>query len=85
MRKNQFMFALGVLVFSLPIVCWQQKSAMATNVETAAESLTKVTQAPELPGISAKCAFDAKNLLPRISFEKTVCNLGDVWSFTVKR
>ena len=35
-------------------------------------------QAPEPTGISPKPGPDANNLSPRISFEKTVCDLGDV-------
>jgi len=42
------------------------------------ESPAGASQAPEPPRISPKAAPDANNISPRVSFEKTVCDLGDV-------
>ena len=79
MQRNQLVlrFALLNLIFSLG-VGWQQQSAVAQSVKNTAESPIKEIQAPEPQGISPKPAPVAKKLSPRISFEKTVCDLGDV-------
>jgi len=79
MKRNRLVlgFAVASLVFLLAIGL-QQQSAIAQGAKNTAESPIKEIQAPEPPKISPKLGPDAKNLLPRISFEKTVCDLGDV-------
>jgi len=79
MKRNQLVlgFALVGLILSLGIG-WQQESAAAQSAKNTAESPIKGIQAPESAGISPKLAADANNLSPKISFEKTVCDLGDV-------
>jgi len=79
MHRNQLVrtFALASLILSL-LIGWQQESAIAQSAKNTAESPIKEIQAPELPKVSPKTSPDAKNLSPRISFEKTVCDLGDV-------
>ena len=79
MQRNQLVlgFALLSLILSLGIG-WQQESAIAQSVKNTAESPAKANQGPERPGSSPKPAPLANNLSPRISFEKTVCDLGNV-------
>jgi len=78
MRRNQSVltFASVNIIFLLAIGC--QQSAIAQSAKNTAESPIKEIQAPESTAISPKPAPVAKNLSPRISFEKTVCDLGDV-------
>jgi hypothetical protein len=66
MKTNQItsVFTL-VIIFFLQVIGCQQQSIIEI-------------QAPEPSKISPKPAPDANNLSPRISFEKTVCDLGDV-------
>ena len=79
MKGNQLVrtFALVGLILSL-VICWQEQSAVAESAKNTAESLTKEIQAPEPLKVSPNTSPDANNLSPRISFEKTVCDLGDV-------
>ena len=79
MKRNQLVqtFALLSVVFSLPIGC-QKQSVEVADTRPIAELPAKVIQTPEPAEISPKPAPVAGNLLPRISFEKTVCDLGDV-------
>jgi len=79
MKRNQVVltFASVGLIVSFGI-SWQEQSAVAANVKTIAESPIKEIQAPEPSKVSPKPDPDANNLSPRISFEKTVCDLGDV-------
>jgi len=79
MKRNRLVlgFTLVGLVLSFGIG-WQQQSAVAQSVKNTAESPIKEIQAPEPSKVSPKPALDANNLSPRISFEKTVCDLGDV-------
>ena len=91
MKRNQLVLtsALVSLILSLGID-WQQQSAIAQSAKNTTESPIKEIQAPEPPARNLKSTInkrrpeieklapDANNLLPRISFEKTVCDLGDV-------
>jgi len=79
MKRNRSVptFALASLILSLGIV-WQQQSAIARSVKNTTESPIKAIQAPEPSRVSLQPAPDANNLSPRISFEKTVFDLGDV-------
>ncbi|MBA7667656.1 hypothetical protein ES703_75753 [subsurface metagenome] len=70
-------YGLVYLVFSLAVGSGQQ-SAVAQRAKNTAESPAKANQALEPSKVSPKPTSDAKNLLPRILFEKTVCDLGDV-------
>ena len=92
MRRNQLVhtFALVSLILLLPISCEQQQSAIAQSAKNTAELPAKASQTPESSVQNSKSTIekrkseiedtspDANNLLPRISFEKTVCYLGDV-------
>jgi hypothetical protein len=71
-----FAFALLSIMFSLSI-SWQQ-SAGAQSVKNTIELPVGASQSPDPLKISLKSNPDTNNLLPRISFEKTVCDLGDV-------
>jgi len=79
MKRNQLVFesALVSLILSFGIG-WQEQSAIAANGKTISESPAGAIQAPEPLKVSPNTFPDAKNLSPRISFEKTVCDLGDV-------
>jgi hypothetical protein len=79
MKRNRLVlrFALVSLTFSLVIGCRQQ-SAVAQRAKNTAELPAKENQASEPSRVSPKHGPDANNLSPRISFEKTVCDLGDV-------
>ena len=79
MQRNRLVLisALVSLILSLRIGC-QQQLAVAQSTKNTAESPIKEIRGMEAPGISPKPAPDAKNLSPRICFEKTVCDLGDV-------
>jgi len=79
MKGNRLVltFALASLVLSLGI-SGQQQSAIAQSAKNTSESPARANQAPEPTGISRKPSPDANHLSPRISFEKTVCDLGDV-------
>ena len=78
-RKNQLVLGSAIVsaILLLPIG-WQQQSTAAQSTQNTAESPSKANQASEPVGDSPEPSPDAKNLLPRISFEKTVCDLGDV-------
>ena len=73
MKRNQLVlgFTLVGLILSLTISL-QEQSAIAQGAKNTAEA----------PAISPKPAPDANNLSPRISFEKTVCDLGEVGQST---
>ena len=79
MKRNRLVlgFTLVGLVLSFGIG-WQQQSAIAQSAQNTAESPIKEIQAPEPLKVSPNTSPDANNLSPRISFEKTVCDLGDV-------
>ncbi len=79
MKRNQLVlgFALASLVFLLAIGL-QQQSVRAQSAKNTVESPIKEFQAPEPPKVSPDTQLDVNNLWPRISFEKTVCDLGDV-------
>ncbi len=68
-------FASILLIFSL--ACLGQ-AAIVTSSQAISESPAKASQVPEPSKVSTKPGPDANNLSPRISFEKTVCDLGDV-------
>ena len=78
MKRTQLVlgFTLVGLILSLGIG-WQQ-SAIAQGAKNTAELPSVTSQSPEPSKVSPKPAPDANNLSPRISFEKTVCDLGDV-------
>ena len=69
-------FALLSLILSMTISL--QQSATAQSAENTAESPAKTIQAPESSRVSLQSGPDANNPSPKISFEKTVCDLGDV-------
>ena len=81
MRKNVsvaiFGFGLVSFIVSLVIGC-QQRLVKVGDVETFAESPAMAIQTLEPAEIPPKPAPVAKTLLPKISFEKTVCDLGEV-------
>ncbi|MHC4463975.1 MAG: DUF1573 domain-containing protein [Planctomycetota bacterium] len=76
MQRNQLVlgFALVRLILSLRIG-WQQQSVSAQSTKNTAESPAGASQTPETTKVLPKPAPDANNLSPRISFEKTVCDL----------
>ncbi|MHC4461874.1 MAG: DUF1573 domain-containing protein [Planctomycetota bacterium] len=79
MKRNEFVFDFVLLSLILSLVIGrQQKSASAQSTKNTVESPIKAIQAPEPSKVSPKPEPDANNLSPRISFEKTVCDLGDV-------
>ena len=79
MKRNALVFTIALLSFVLSLViCCQQESAIAKSVKNTAESPIIEIQIPEPLKVSPKPAPDANNLSPRISFEKTVCDLGEV-------
>ena len=69
-------FAFVSLILFLILGC--QQSAIAQSAKNTTESHIKEIQASEPSRVLPKPAPDANNLLPRISFEKTVCDLGNV-------
>jgi len=79
-EKGELVIAVALisLVSLMGILSCQQQSAVAQSAKNMAESPIKEIQAPEPPVISPKPGPDANNLSPKISFEKTVCDLGDV-------
>ena len=79
MKRNHLAikFTFVSFIFSLIISC-QPQSAIAQGAKNTTESPIKEIQAPRPLKVSTIPAPDAKNLSPRISFEKTVCDLGDV-------
>ncbi len=79
MKRNQSVlgFALLSLIFSL-VIGYQQQSAIAQSANKTVESPAKANQAPEPIRISPDTQLDANQPAPKISFEKTVCDLGDV-------
>ena len=80
MKRNALVltFALVGLPFSFVVVSGQQQSTVAQGAKNTAELPIKEIQATEPPKVSPNTSPDANNLSPRISFEKTVCDLGDV-------
>ena len=79
MKRKQL--ALGFALVSLILLLgigYQQQWAVAQSAKNTAESSIKEIQAPEPPKVSPNTSPDAKNLSPRIRFEKTVCDLGNV-------
>jgi len=72
-----FTFLLWGLSLFLTTSC-QQESAKVQNIEQTAEPLIKTVPIIESKEVAPKQIQQAANLLPRISFEKTVCDLGDV-------
>ena len=77
MKRNQlvlkFVFVNLVLMWPTDI----QQLAIAVNVEAIAELFAKSNQSPEPPETKPKLHTTPENKLPRISFEKTVFDLGD--------
>ncbi len=69
-------FAFVSLILFLILGC--QQSAIAQSAKNTAELPVGASQSPGPSRISPKTSPDANNLSPRISFEKTVCDLGDV-------
>jgi hypothetical protein len=67
-------FVLVWLAFLLVFV-FQVRHGISASTEKFSESLAKENQAQEA---MPKLAIELKNVLSRISFEKTVCDLGDV-------
>ena len=91
MKRNRLVliFNLGGFIFSLVIGCHPQ-SAIAQSAKNTAELTFRSIQSPQPLVQNSKSTIDkrkseiennapdANNLSPRISFEKTVCDLGDV-------
>jgi len=57
---------------------WQVQSAEASNVEKIAKLPTNAIKTLHPSEIRSETERESNLLLPRISFEKTVCDLGDV-------
>jgi len=78
MKRNQEVLISALVSFILSLTISWQQSAAAQSAKNTAESLTKEIQAPEPSKVSLKPGPDVNNLSPKISFEKTVCDLGKV-------
>ena len=81
---------LAIFVFSLVAGCQQnlnsvrriKQIAKLPVVETTTESPSKKIQALEIGNISPKTTPLVAHLLPKITFDKTVCDLGEVGQST---
>ena len=91
MKRNALVFTIALLSFVLSLVIgYQQQSAIAEIAKNTSEPPVEARQTPEPPVQNSKSTIDkrkseiektspdANSLSPRISFEKTVCDLGDV-------
>jgi len=76
-RQPTFILVLASLIFPWGISSLQQ-SATAANVAKIAKLPTKATQVLKSSTASTDSTTAVKNISPRISFEKTVCDLGEV-------
>jgi len=78
MKRNKlaFRFILVNLILSLVVGCRQQ-AAKVQNIDRTVER-TQVVQTIEPRKITSEQTPEIENRLPRISFEKTVCDLGEV-------
>jgi hypothetical protein len=78
MKRNKlsFIFTLVSLIL-LPIGCRQQ-TAKVQNIEQTAEPSTKTPQIVKPQETAPAQIQQISNQLSRISFEKTVCDLGEV-------
>jgi len=76
-NKLSLRFTLLSFILLLPIGCRQQ-AAKVQNIEQTAEPLIKAAPIIESKEIAPKQIQQVANLLPRISFEKKVCDLGEV-------
>ena len=79
MKRNKlaFIFTLVSLILLLPIGC-HRKSAEVPNIEQTAEPSAKAVQIVASQETTPEKTPQIDNQLPRISFEKTVCDLGEV-------
>jgi len=79
MRRNQIKsaFTIITLIFSLPIGLELQLAVVA-NTETIGKSSAKASRASEPPRTSPENMPVADEAMAKISFEKTVCDIGDV-------
>ncbi len=79
MKRNRLPFRFTLLIFILlsAIGCRPQ-AAQVQNIEQTAELTAKAVQVLNSQETTLKQIQQANNLLPRISFQKTVCDLGDV-------
>jgi PBP1b-binding outer membrane lipoprotein LpoB len=79
MKRNKlpFRFTLLIFILSLLIGCSQEK-AKVQNIDQTAELTAKSVQVLNSQETTPKLIQQTDNLLPIISFEKTVCDLGDV-------
>jgi hypothetical protein len=77
MKKIQTNFTFASIILLLPIGCHQQATKVQ-NIEQTAEPSAKVIQIVESREIIPEQIQQTDNKLPRISFEKTVCDLGEV-------
>jgi hypothetical protein len=78
-KRNQLVSTFVLLsLILLPAIGCRQQATKAPNIEQTAEPLTKAAQIVEFKETSPKQAPKSDSLLPRISFEKTVCDLGEV-------
>jgi len=81
-----FTFVLVSLILLLVISCQQQSSEIVTadqisgflTSKSSAKLPVEIIQPKEAEDILPKLVPTREELLPRISFEKTVCDLGEV-------
>lgn len=79
MKRNLLTFTLVLMnPFIWTLFGCHQQSAPVTLRETVIESDVEVVQTPEHQETTPKQTLQTDNSLPRISFEKTVCDLGEV-------
>ncbi len=79
MNRNKliFVFALLCLIISLAIGCQEQQTTV-TDFEKTDKHTVKLIQPAAPREVSLPSVTPAENLLPKISFENTVCDLGEV-------
>ena len=75
--KLPLRFSLVSFILLLSIGCRQQ-AAKVPNIKQTAEPPAQVVQAIEPQETTPEKTTQINNQLPRISFEKTVCDLGEV-------
>jgi len=79
MKINIFSITFVLVSFILPLkISQQEQTSIAANVETVTKSPATANQDLKTVVIPHDSDLVAKGLSPKISFEKTVCDLGDV-------
>ena len=79
MKTNQFIYSytlMGLIIFLL--IGWQKQSAIALILQKTAGPTAKASKDQQPSGIQSEAEPRSNQPLPKISFEKTVCDLGDV-------